>query len=455
MKRFFRFALRLLLFVAFVAALILLVVLLTEIQNLSTQVDELSTRVHRLEEANAARPVPGSQALQPARTPNASRTPRPTITPWRTRTPRPTRTAPRTQATTADETSAPIATPGPTRTLRPTNTPIPTRTPRPTQTATATPVPTPYFIVNSDWVNVRTGPGPEYPIIDAIPRDDQYDIGARNPSGAWLEFCCVKEQRGWIYAPLLNVNVDVTVIPTVRATPTVPPSPTFTPSPPTSTPVPPAATPTDGLGVRIGPENRCSHYDSDLYPYPQSVEPHIVNQQGGRIYGPYTGTYFSSIRETDIEHIVARSEAHDSGLCAADSNTRRAFASDLLNLTLAGPSVNRHQKVDNDLAEWLPAMNQCWYVNRVVQVKRKYNLSMDQAEAAVARRVLSGCSSTAMQFTDPGSTAPPPTATTPSGQSCPRNCTEAHNMGMSNMGRDHACYQPKFDRDRDGIACER
>ena len=116
---------------------------------------------------------------------------------------------------------------------------------------------------------------------------------------------------------------------------------------------------------------------------------------------------------------------------------------------MASPSVNRHQKVDKGLAQWLPALNQCWYVNRVVQVKRKYNLSMDQAEANTARRMLAACSSTQMQFTDPGS-APPST-----GQSCPRNCTEAHAMGMSNMGRDHACYQPKFDRDRDGIACER
>ena len=145
---------------------------------------------------------------------------------------------------------------------------------------------------------------------------------------------------------------------------------------------------------------------------PQSVEPQIIAQQGGRIYGPYTGRYFANRGETDIEHVVARSEAHDSGLCAADGNTRRAFARDLLNLTLASPSVNRHQKVDKDVAQWLPAMNQCWYVSQVVLVKRKYNLSMDQAEATAAQRVLVRCSSTAMQFTDPGSApAPPPTAT--------------------------------------------
>ncbi|MXX25459.1 MAG: DUF1524 domain-containing protein, partial [Caldilineaceae bacterium SB0668_bin_21] len=381
--------------------------------------------------------------------PAPTNTPGPTATPSLTRTPRPTNT------------------PGPTSTPSPTRTPRPTRVPTNTRTATATPVPTPFFTVNTDWINVRKGPGPEYPIIDAIPRGTQHNIRGRNPAGTWLEFCCVKEQRGWIYAPYLIVNVDVNAIPTVRATPTVPPSPTPTRTPiPTRTPVrptavPPTAAPSGDLGVRIEPENRCSYYDSDLYPYSQSVEPRIVNQQGGRIYGPYTGTYFSSIRETDIEHIVARSEAHDSGLCAADSNTRRAFANDLLNLTLASPSVNRHQKVDKDLAEWLPALNKCWYVARVVQVKRKYNLSMDRAEAAVAQRMLDSCPNTQMQFTDPGSAPPPantrPPANTPppSGGSCPSNCTEAHAMGMSNMGRDHRCYQPKFDRDRDGIACER
>jgi len=472
MKRFFRFVFRLFLFAAFAAVLILLIGVFLQFETLSTQVDELTARVQRLEEANAARPAPAApaaQAPQPTRTPTieptATRTPRPTSTPRPTNTPSPTPTGP-------THTPGPTATPSLTRTPRPTNTPAPTntpsptRTPRPTrvptntQTPTATPVPTPFFTVNTDWINVRKGPGPEYPVIDAIPRGEQHNIRGRNPAGTWLEFCCVDGQRGWIYAPYLIVNVDVNAIPTVRATPTVPPSPTPTRTPiPTATPVRPTDTPVPpagGLGVRIEPENRCSHYDSDLYPYSQSVEPQIVNQQGGRIYGPYTGTYFSSIRDTDIEHIVARSEAHDSGLCAASSATRRAFANDLLNLTLASPSVNRHQKVDKDLAQWLPALNKCWYVARVVQVKRKYNLSMDRAEAAVAQRMLDSCPNTQMQFTDPGSAPPPATNTPPpSGQSCPRNCTEAHAMGMSNMGRDHACYQPKFDRDRDGIACER
>ena len=70
-------------------------------------------------------------------------------------------------------------------------------------------------------------------------------------------------------------------------------------------------------GLTVAPEHRCAPYDRDDYPYPQSVERDIIARMGGRIYGPYTGTHFDSRRQTDIEHMVAASEAHDSGLCSA------------------------------------------------------------------------------------------------------------------------------------------
>lgn len=198
MKRFLNFVSRLLFIVAVAVAFILLGILVVRVDDLAKQVAALSTRVHGLEEAGPAQSGSGSQGVEPSRTP--TRTPRPTITP----SPTPT---------------------GPTLTPSPT----------PTQTATFTPVPTPYFIVNSDWANVRMGPDPEYPIIDVIPRGEQYDIDARNPSGAWLEFCCVKGQHGWIYAPLVDVSVDVITLPiadnlppthTPTNTPTLTPSPT-------------------------------------------------------------------------------------------------------------------------------------------------------------------------------------------------------------------------------------
>ena len=69
-------------------------------------------------------------------------------------------------------------------------------------------------------------------------------------------------------------------------------------------------------------------------------------------------------------YVVRTSEAHDAGLCAADRETRKRFAQDLLNLTLASPVVNRHQKSGKDAGEWLPDRNRCWFSGRVLEVKR-------------------------------------------------------------------------------------
>ena len=151
-------------------------------------------------------------------------------------------------------------------------------------------------------------------------------------------------------------------------------------------------------GLTVAPENRCSSYSSRDYSYPASVESRIVESLQGSIYGPYTGTCFNSTRETDIEHIVARSEAHDSGMCAETVERRKEFARDLLNLTLASPAVNRDQKSDKDAAEWLPDVNQCWFADRVVQVKAKYNLTVNPAERDALEQVLSACESTEMFF---------------------------------------------------------
>ena len=145
-------------------------------------------------------------------------------------------------------------------------------------------------------------------------------------------------------------------------------------------------------GLAVAPEYRCAPYDRADYPYPQSIEARIVRAQGGRIYGPYTGRWFRRPRESDIEHIVAVSEAHDSGLCAAD----------LLNLTLASPAVNRcgrSGKCAFDAAQWLPPMNRCWFAARIVAVRLKYRLTVDRREAGALERILSGCASTAMIVT--------------------------------------------------------
>ena len=99
---------------------------------------------------------------------------------------------------------------------------------------------------------------------------------------------------------------------------------------------------TSWRGLVVAPERRYTPYDADDYRYPQSVEDRIIGELGG-VYGPYTGHWFASKTETDIEHMVARSEAHDSGLCAADSVTRRRFATDPSNVY--GAATTRKERL--------------------------------------------------------------------------------------------------------------
>lgn len=148
-------------------------------------------------------------------------------------------------------------------------------------------------------------------------------------------------------------------------------------------------------GLTIAPENRCSPYDrKKQYPYSSRIEPKIAaasDLRPGEIYAPYSDVVLGSFKDTDIEHIVPLSEAHDSGLCAASNETKRKFANDLLNLTLATPNVNRYQKTDKDLADWQPENNQCWFLDRVVAVKKKYGLTIDSKEAAAMKELAAQC----------------------------------------------------------------
>ena len=222
-------------------------------------------------------------------------------------------------------------------------------------------------------------------------------------------------------------------------------------------------------GLVVAPEVRCSPYDSRDYRYSQSVEDRIVRSLGG-VYGPYTGRWFGSTRETDIEHIVARSEAHDSGLCRADRATRRRFSEDLRNLTLAGPGVNRHQKQDHDAGGWLPPMNRCWFAARVVDVKRAYALTVDRRERDALARTLAGCADTEIDMTEPGAAAvaaAPATGGTVSAAGGADalalyddngngriTCAEARRHGIAPVRRTHPAYRYMRDGDGDGVVCE-
>lgn len=94
-------------------------------------------------------------------------------------------------------------------------------------------------------LNVRTGPGLEYPAIGQLLADESALVTGRNPEGTWFEiiYPTNSNARGWVSASETYVkHINTGVVP-VTAVP-LPPTPTATALPPTATPVPPTATPT-------------------------------------------------------------------------------------------------------------------------------------------------------------------------------------------------------------------
>ena len=143
-------------------------------------------------------------------------------------------------------------------------------------------------------------------------------------------------------------------------------------------------------------------------------------------------------------------------MCAASADTKRAFARDLLNLTLASPSVNRFQKSAKDVAEWLPSLNACWFVARTLEVRRKYDLTIDRAEADAAERTLSMCASTAMIVRDCETSTERPEALVlwDDNGDGRITCAEARAHGIAPVHRGHPAYPFMDDRDNDGVVCE-
>ena len=213
-------------------------------------------------------------------------------------------------------------------------------------------------------------------------------------------------------------------------------------------------------GLTVAPERRCSPYDRDHYAYPQSVEPQIA-QRLGSIYSPYDGQRFSSLRETDIEHIVATSEAHDSGLCAAHPRTRRTFARDLANLTLAHPHLNRNVKRHHDAADWLPARSRCWFAQTVVRVKMHYRLTVDRAEARALESILMNCPAPSVPPQPPVNDTQNPAdpavqwalASFDSNRDGHISCAEAFAHGIAPVPSASPAYRVMVDPNHDGWAC--
>ena len=144
------------------------------------------------------------------------------------------------------------------------------------------------------------------------------------------------------------------------------------------------------VGRRVG-YVRTSHADSEAALI-RDLPANLLETSGDRITAfrtPYLCKRFAVNAQgkatTDIDHIVALAEAHDSGLAPSQ---RHAFANDLDNQVVADRTVNRTRKGDRDAAGWTPDRNGRWFAERVIRVKQRYGLSIDSAEAEALKTLL-------------------------------------------------------------------
>jgi hypothetical protein len=209
---------------------------------------------------------------------------------------------------------------------------------------------------------------------------------------------------------------------------------------------------------------------------------------------PYAGETYDfdrSANAVDIDHVVARSNAWQTGAFKFDEETLKEFGNDPLNLLAVSSSLNR-QKGDGDAATWLPPNKsyRCEYVARQIAVKHKYDLWVVPPEKVAMERVLDKCEDqpafaedvdwpapgdgdnvTTKEETRPAKQKSSSSESSGSGSSGSsssgssssssgsssayfENCTAAREAGAAPVRSGDPGYGSHLDRDGDGIACE-
>ena len=118
----------------------------------------------------------------------------------------------------------------------------------------------------------------------------------------------------------------------------------------------------------------------------------------GILIDPYSGKTINFVRgnitsmAVQIDHVVALSNAWQTGAFKLSIETRTQFANDPLNLLAVDGPLNE-QKGDGDAATWLPPLKsfRCKYVARQIAVKAKYGLWVTPPEKSAMKSILAKC----------------------------------------------------------------
>ncbi len=224
----------------------------------------------------------------------------------------------------------------------------------------------------------------------------------------------------------------------------------------------------------------------------------------GSLTSDFSGETFDFIRgdgnNIDIDHVVALSNAWQTGAQKLSAQERVEFGNDPINLLAVESHLNQ-QKGDGDAATWLPPDRsyRCEYVARQIAVKHKYDLWVVPPEFDAMEKLLTDCDQEAFgddPWPEPrgGDTGSSSSGGSGSGSdsggsdsgdvgsgssgsgsgggsgsgsdsdagagpgSRPdgafKNCTEARERGGAPVHAGESGYGRHLDRDGDGVGCE-
>jgi len=116
----------------------------------------------------------------------------------------------------------------------------------------------------------------------------------------------------------------------------------------------------------------------------------------------YDGATTTSIADLEVDHAVALAQAWRSGARSWNDDQRRAYANDLdfAPTLVAVSSASNQAKSDEDFARWRPSAGQqavCRFAVEQVQVKYRWNLSVDAAERDALAAFLPSCGSSPVE----------------------------------------------------------
>jgi hypothetical protein len=118
----------------------------------------------------------------------------------------------------------------------------------------------------------------------------------------------------------------------------------------------------------------------------------------GVLLDRYSGETINFVRgnvssmEVQIDHVVALSNAWQTGAFKLTLIQRTALANDPMNLFAVKGRLNL-QKSDGDAATWLPPLKsfRCAYIAQQIAVKAKYSLWVTAPEKEAMARILTAC----------------------------------------------------------------